>query len=239
MTKTIDFNISKQDRKKLVNAIAEWMGEDPVYCGAPTFAYTIGAVTVDKDGYVTIPTIEEEEIVVENLLEFLTYKGFVAAIIYDEPDDAAPAEEEQAELDSTQTTVRLPADGFTETAKENLLHIISAKSELIKKALGVADLPVEFTESEIVFPWFTQTVDADDFAAYRHFISALTAMAGNLKRSTAKEKDAENEKYAFRCFLLRLGFIGAEYKGERKILLRNLSGSSAFRTPKDAEDRGE
>ncbi len=32
-----------------------------------------------------------------------------------------------------------------------------------------------------------------------------------------------------RCFLLRLGFIGAEYKGARAILLRNLQGSSAFR----------
>ena len=35
--------------------------------------------------------------------------------------------------------------------------------------------------------------------------------------------------YAFRCFLLRLGFIGSEYKAERKILLKNLSGSSAFK----------
>ena len=40
---------------------------------------------------------------------------------------------------------------------------------------------------------------------------------------------AENEKYAFRCFLLRLGFIGEEYKVERKILLKNLTGSSAFK----------
>jgi hypothetical protein len=55
-------------------------------------------------------------------------------------------------------------------------------------------------------------------------------MARNQKRITAKEKDADNEKYAFRCFLLRLGFIGAEYKADRKILLRNLSGNSAFKS---------
>jgi hypothetical protein len=54
-------------------------------------------------------------------------------------------------------------------------------------------------------------------------------MACNQKRITAKEKETDNDKYAFRCFLLRLGFIGAEYKLERKILLRNLSGSSAFK----------
>ena len=44
------------------------------------------------------------------------------------------------------------------------------------------------------------------------------------------EKATDNEKYTFRCFLLRLGFIGNEYKQSRKILLRNLSGSSAFKS---------
>ena len=45
---------------------------------------------------------------------------------------------------------------------------------------------------------------------------------------TATEKEVESEKYAFRSFLLRLGFIGADSKGYRKTLLKNLSGSSAF-----------
>ena len=54
-------------------------------------------------------------------------------------------------------------------------------------------------------------------------------MASNAKRVTATEKAVDNEKYSFRCFLLRLGFIGAEYKAERKILLKNLTGSSAFK----------
>jgi len=55
-------------------------------------------------------------------------------------------------------------------------------------------------------------------------------MALNQKRIIAKEKPVDNDKYAFRCFLLRLGFIGEDYKTERKILLRNLSGSSAFKS---------
>ncbi len=41
--------------------------------------------------------------------------------------------------------------------------------------------------------------------------------------------ETDNDKYAFRCFLLRLGFIGDEYKAARKILLGNLTGNSAFR----------
>ena len=62
-------------------------------------------------------------------------------------------------------------------------------------------------------------------------------MARTAKRVVAKEKETDNDKYAFRCFLLRLGFIGAEFKIERKILLRNLAGSSAFKSgqPKEVE----
>ena len=53
------------------------------------------------------------------------------------------------------------------------------------------------------------------------------------------EKAVENEKYAFRCFLLRLGFIGAEYKTERKILLKNLTGSSTFKSGAKKEVSGD
>jgi hypothetical protein len=61
---------------------------------------------------------------------------------------------------------------------------------------------------------------------------ALCDMARSQKRVTAKEKETGNDKYAFRCFLLRLGFVGDEYKSARKILLKNLSGNSAFKAPK-------
>lgn len=65
--------------------------------------------------------------------------------------------------------------------------------------------------------------------ACTHFIAALCEMAKTQKRVNATEKAVENEKYAFNCFLLRLGFIGPEYKTERKILLSKLTGSSAFK----------
>jgi len=71
------------------------------------------------------------------------------------------------------------------------------------------------------------------------FICKLCEMARNQKRVVAKEKPADNDKYAFRCFLLRLGFIGAEYKAERKILLRNLTGSSAFKSGQPAGKEAE
>ena len=60
-------------------------------------------------------------------------------------------------------------------------------------------------------------------------------MAKTQKRVTAKDKAVDNDKYAFRCFLLRLGFIGDEYKADRKILLSKLSGSSAFKSGTKSE----
>ena len=127
-------------------------------------------------------------------------------------------------------TIRMPADSFTPETLNNLHSLIAAKGRLIRKALGVDLLPVQVEADTVSFPWFSGEVTVDEAKAYTHLITALCDMARNQKRITAREKDTDNDKYAFRCFLLRLGFIGAEYKGERKILLRNLTGSSAFKS---------
>jgi hypothetical protein len=57
-------------------------------------------------------------------------------------------------------------------------------------------------------------------------------MANSLRWVTATSKELENEKYAFRCFLLRLGFIGAEYKTTRKLLLSSLAGNASYKEQK-------
>ena len=77
--------------------------------------------------------------------------------------------------------------------------------------------------------------EPEEAQAYMSFLTALRAMAKEAKRVLAKETEVENEKYAFRCFLLRLGFIGSDSKEARKILLRNLSGHSAFRNKAEEE----
>lgn len=120
----------------------------------------------------------------------------------------------------------------------NLTNLLDAKRYLIKKALGVEDIRIEIDEEKVSFPWFLELPDADTSRAYQNFIAALCKMSKEQKRINATEKPVDNEKYAFRCFLLRLGFIGAEYKADRKILLKNLDGSSAFKSgaKKEAEE---
>ena len=120
-------------------------------------------------------------------------------------------------------------DGFDAASLNRLHDLIASKRTLLQKALGVEPLPVQVTEDRVSFPWFHGEIDADHAQAYMHLIVQLCAMAKNSKRITAKDKETDNEKYAFRCFLLRLGFIGDGFKRYRKILLEKLEGSSAFR----------
>jgi hypothetical protein len=126
-------------------------------------------------------------------------------------------------------TIEMPLDGFTETALENLDRLIASKAALIKKAIGADSLPIERTETTLGFPWFRFGIEPEEVNAYARFIGALCAMAKTQQRITATERPVDNEKYAFRCFLLRLGFIGPEYKEERKVLLSKLTGSAAFK----------
>lgn len=126
--------------------------------------------------------------------------------------------------------IEIPKENFTDIALSNLEKILESKGDLIKKALGVEELPIEQTEETLRFPWFSFDEDAEKVKAYTHFITALCDMAKKQKRITATAKEVDNEKYAFRCFLLRLGFIGEEYKAARKILLSKLNGSSAFKS---------
>ena len=134
-----------------------------------------------------------------------------------------------AEDEPCAVCISMPKGLFTDSNLENLKALIAAKGSLIKKALGVNDLPLEITDTKVSFPWFPATPTPDAMKAYDTFICKLCEMARNQSRVNSSEKPIENEKYAFRCFLLRLGFIGDEYKAARKILLKNLSGSSAFR----------
>ena len=227
----IEFHRTGAERKALVTAIGEILEVRPQYKGMPSAAYEIGYFTVTKEGTLEFDDRADSE-EVENLLEQLADRGIVAA-----PTEMAQAwldarEAERSEKSETEPqeanvglTVEIPLD---KVAVGNLTKLLDAKGNLMRKALGITDLHIEVLDDRVAFPWFAQ-VDADSSAAYTHFISALCEMSRNAKRVTATEKPVENEKYAFRCFLLRLGFIGSEYKAERKILLKNLTGSSAFK----------
>ena len=114
-------------------------------------------------------------------------------------------------------------------AISSLGKIVDSKEALFKKALGADSLPVVQDGNRTLFPWFTLTGEDGEIDAYSLFIAALCRMAKTQRRVTAKEREVGNEKFAMRIFLVRLGFVGPEYKQARKILLRNLTGNSSWK----------
>ena len=215
----LKYNVTGADRKRLVNLIAEITGCDAKYLGAPTFAYEVECFTIDKNGSVTFDDRADSK-EIEQIIERLYEAGFTA---------------ENAEPDESRICISMPKSLFTDTALENLKSLVTAKGALIRKAICATELPILIEEDKVCFPWFKSDADPAEVKDYEAFICKLCEMARNQKRVNATEKPTDNEKYAFRCFLLRLGFIGAEYKETRKILLRNLTGSSAFKSGQRSE----
>lgn len=224
------FNVSGESRKAMVKAIEDELGVKATYLGVPSCAYQIGSFKVGKLGELEFADGEMTEEVSKVIDACIRATGVT-------PEGLPEAESDQEEAENTQEeapmlTISVPLD---KVKVGNLTALVDAKAGLIRTALGVQDLRIDVGAEKVSFPWFCGDLDADTVQAYTQFVEALCRMSVNQKRVQAKEKPVENEKYAFRCFLLRLGFIGAEYKQTRKVLLKNFEGSSAFRTQEAAD----
>lgn len=213
----VNFGLEGPDRKRLVDAICRMENAAARYLGTPAFAYKAGRCTVDREGRVTFDegvTMEE----VETLLQGLAEQGFVPK----------KAQAQEPIPEALGLTVTLPLDGFSESALGNLRKIIDAKAALITKALSADRLTVGAEDGKLIFPWWDALPSPEETDAYIAFLAALCKLAKDAKRVNASERETESEKYAFRCFLVRLGFVGPECKAQRKELLKRLSGSAAF-----------
>ena len=218
MKNEIRFTLESKQRPKLAQEIGRILGTVPHYERVPSCAYDIAGYRLDKEGVLHIPEGVAVEMV-EHLIRQLRECGF--------QDDAEFTEEVPMQQDML--TIAVPKEILTDTALENLQKIIANKQILFQHAFRTDSTEIEITDEKINFTWFPYIVDGDDIAAYTQFISRLCDMARDAKRVSSKPTETDNDKYAFRCFLLRLGFLGKEYKTARKILLRNLTENSAFR----------
>jgi len=275
----VNYNIQKEERKAMVGIVGKVLDTKPVYCGAPSFSYKVGAFEIAKDGSLCFDDALDEATVAcvrtalreagftaedgENeascgdtgedkpiQTEVTVNEEMPAETTVEEPTEvdtaeselvsteAAPTEDVMAEADEDSLSISMPRSLFTETALQNLDALLLSKGRLIRHAFDIREATYTLTDDRITFAWLHGTITDKTAKAYAEFISKLCLMARTQKRVTAKEKIVDNEKYAFRCFLLRLGMIGNAYKESRKILLQNLTGSSAFKSGhrKGAED---
>ena len=211
----IRYNVTGNERKRLVMTIAKTLNCKPNYKGAPSFDYEIDGFTVNREGTLIFDDRTDAESV-EAVLEAAAREGFECG-----------SEDEYYQVASpTRIRIEIPYDYVK---VDILLSLLEAKGNLIQKALGASTTQIALEDDRVVFDWFDRTLTRDEADSYMLFITALCRLTKSLTRVNGSEKPIENEKYAFRCFLLRLGFIGAEYKPARKVLLSRLSGSSAFK----------
>lgn len=219
---TIEFQLTGEKRKELAKTVSEIIGAPAEYQFMPTCAYKIGDFyTISKEGNLEISDSAYKK-EVEMLIDELVNRG------YD-----VPLDEEENGL-----TVEMPLEMVDESTLDRLRKIVENKGELFKTAFKTDNLEIVIKVDKICFPWFTVEND-DDANAYCTFISMLCEFAKNQKCINNKPETTYNPKYTMRCYLLRLGMIGAEYKAVRKVLLRNLSGSSAFRKAGNSNEVSE
>lgn len=75
---------------------------------------------------------------------------------------------------------------------------------------------------------------AGHLKSYIQLCLALSQMAKDVRTASPSQPQNENPKYAMRTWLLRLGFIGDEFKTARELLTKRLDGDAAFRTERTA-----
>ena len=216
---TIAFHLTGEKRKALVNTISEIIGIQAVYQFMPTCAYKIGEYyTVTKEGNLEISDSADSK-ETEHLTEELKKRG------YDIPTE-------------NRLTIQMPADFFDEHTLSNLRQICENKAALFQAAFQTDSLDIISSDEKVEFPWFKVEQDGDA-DAYCTFISMLCEFAKNQSRINRKPDTSDNPKYTMRCFLIRLGMGGAEFKAARKAILRNLTGNSAFRKAGNSNEVSE
>ena len=233
------------NRRKMVQDIAEFTGEELHYVGPPSFSYTVGRLAIDRDGVITSETEEGEDL----LTQFLQEKGYLEA----------PVDEVKIEI---------PADTRDGKFLQNLLAMIHARAYLLNRitryeTFTVSDTLLEKLEQlpeENAYETFQTLLTADSvglkgivvedgrvtFAfplspdvmknkAYAELAAKMVKKAKEAKRVSTTPVVEENEKYYLRIWLVQLCMAGSANKESRKALLAGLKGHTAFRTKEAAE----
>ena len=137
-------------------------------------------------------------------------KPEVSAVRSDDAPDGTAEDVPAAEAADNKLTVSIPRKTLTDDALERLKLIVSNKEMLF-------------------IPWFTLTGVDGEAAAYAQFITALCQMASEQTRILDKPYDGDNDRFAMRIFMVRLGMKGAAFALARKLMMKHLTGNSGWR----------
>lgn len=247
------------ERKELVRVLSEHFGQKAIYVGPSTFAYKIGAVTIDRNGIILL----EDDSLKEEIVKCLAENGMVDEASEETTGNA----KETTEAEPETLAVRIPIKNMTPQSIINLINMLHSKQYLINRSIGqngfsISDNLVEelnaqtfedakavtghimergdcigiaFVEDDIIFAGFPYPQERENTMLYAKLATAMTQKANVQKRVNHKVTVETNEKYYMRAWLVSLGFGGREGKKVRNFFLKDLKGHTAFRTPADEE----
>ena len=228
-------------RKEMVQQLSQHLGRPAQYQGAPSFAYEIEAkettYTIHRDGTVTntegdivdLTTLmnqgtREASLEVNFSLEGHTGQSLVNVI----------------NMIASKESLLLQAFGLKEPfmepsvpgelAAHDICSLASFREAM--EAVGPQRCPgiiVDFDSNLIRFPMPPSIATGEEKDAFAHLMNRIEENARRIRKALYKPAQQENPKYALRTWLIRLGLNGPVYKETRKVLLKNLEGSSAFR----------
>jgi hypothetical protein len=238
----IDYNLTcEREVRPLVKAIAQelsspyryvWFTEDNVY-------YEVSGYRIDRHGVLT--GFDNPQLVakLQGNHRFIAhsedYDSTVKTKYPPEPDLEASATIKPNSGGGL--TIEIPLASLSPRALVNLHNLVLSRVSLIKKVLGVDELPIVQVDDVLQFPWIPYQesgFDPDKVTAYADFVEALCRTAKTQVRFSAKENVSTNDKYDFRILIQKIGLKGDKFKTTRKIFLSDLTGDGAFR---DKENR--
>lgn len=241
---------STEDRKAMVQQISEHLRLEAHYQGIPTYSYTIGPLTVARDGSITCDEAET----LEALKPFLLEKGHI-------------------EQETDMLAIAMPTEDMNVNQLRNLIHMLFCHqlllnrvtrqetfliSEVVIERLG-ENLPETMGEFETLMYVFKASGDLTGIEfkdntvsltfpldqspeknkAYADLTSAVMRAARKATRVNTTVHRPESEKYKLNAWLLRLGMKGVDYKATRKALMDGLTGYTAFRNDEMATKHKE
>ena len=187
--------------------------------------YDNGKLAIETEDEITAETAAQPDTAAVTENEKVSEETETTALTATQPEKKATVE-----INGTDRfSISMSRDFFDDCTLNKLDRTIESKGELFKMAFKTDDLSYKVTDDRVTFDWFPFSGEAGEGLAYSNFIELLTKSLKEQKRVNASKTQTENPKFAMRVYLIRLGMVGDEYKQTRKILLRNLEGSSAFR----------
>lgn len=127
-------------------------------------------------------------------------------------------------------TLRIP-EMLVNRLKEYTPETLEAFTELLNdcRALGELD-GFDFKDGKVTLSFPFDMEQPEKWTVYAELTHRLVKAAREATRVTPTLTRPENEKYAMRSWLLRLGYGGADFKAQRHTLMENLKGYAAFKT---------